>query len=130
MPIYKIVTLVDITRTEPSRTDPDKLKHAQQANFNSLLQTINLRANITWNHDPKRYEGTLPTPFEGRAAYWEWQFESEREDLFLENSNPVSLLQKDLHGVPVIDRLTNTVDLTPPIFDLFVVAPNTAVEII
>jgi hypothetical protein len=41
---YKITTLVDITRTNPSRAETDVLKIAQQANFNSLIQAEDLCA--------------------------------------------------------------------------------------
>jgi len=113
---YKITTLIDITRTNPSRAETDVLKIAQQANFNSLIQAIGLRANPTWLSDPKKIEGRLPEPFDGKGAYWVWEFESEREDVFLKDNNPVELLIDDLHGVPVIAGLTNSVNIDPAVF--------------
>lgn len=113
---YKITTLVDITRTNPSRAETDVLKIAQQANFNSLIQAIGLRANPTWLSDPKKVEGRLPEPFNGKGTYWIWEFESEREDVFLKDTDPVALLVDDLHGVPVITDLTNSIDINPAVF--------------
>ena len=52
MPRYKIITLVDITRTNPDRSERDQLKVSQQANFNSLIQAIGLRSNVDWERDP------------------------------------------------------------------------------
>jgi hypothetical protein len=127
---YRIVTLIDITKSNARRGDSDKVKQGQQANFNTLLQTINLRANISWDQDPVKDEGTLPDPFEGRAAFWIWEFITEREDLFLEDDDPVSLLKKDLNGVPVVSGLEETIDLTPAIFDLGKTNQNTFVQII
>jgi len=116
MPRYKIITLVDITRTSPHRSETDVLKISQQHNFNSLQQTIGLRSNITWDTDPKMKTGALPYPLEGKANYWEWEFEVEREELFLKDSDPVGLLVDDLNGVPVLSGLNNSVDINPCIF--------------
>jgi hypothetical protein len=52
MPRYQIVTLVDITRTNPTRSETDQHLLAQQANFNTLLQSIGLRSNVEWAVDP------------------------------------------------------------------------------
>ena len=108
MPRYKIITLVDISRSDPNRVEQDELKISQQANFNSLVQAIGLRSNIEWTVDPKKYTGSLPYPLEGKAAHWIWEFEVEREDVFLKDNNPAGLLIDDLHGVPIIDNLENT----------------------
>ena len=116
MPRYQIVTLVDITRTNPSRSETDQRLLAQQANFNSLLQAIGLRANIEWPVDPKESNGSLPYPLEGKANYWVWTFETERHDVFMKGNDPVGLLLDDLHGVPVIGQLNNSVDIDPAVF--------------
>lgn len=113
---YIIITLVDITRNNITRSETNQLKIQQQANFNSLVQAIGLRANITWTADPKYDKGTLPYGLGGKAAYWEWLFDTEREDVFRQDDNAVALLVDDLHGVPVIDRLNNSVDLNPSAF--------------
>ena len=127
---YKITTLVDITRSNPDRTETDQTKLGQQANFNSLIQAIGLRANPEWRIDPKRFTGQLPEPFEGKATYWTWEFDSERDDVFLDDGNPVSLLIKDLHGVPVVPDLANTADITPAAFQTVNGNTNTYIEII
>jgi len=116
MPRYRITTLVDITRTNVFKEEVDEHQTKQQANFDSLRQAIELRSNVYWNQDPLALEGTLPEPFNGRAAYWVWEFETEREDLFLKDGDPVALLKDDLHGVPIIAGLDETVDLYPPAF--------------
>ena len=113
---YKIITLVDITRSNPSRTETNKIKLGQQANFNTLLQTVGLRSNISWERDPKQQSGTLPDPFDGRATYWVWEIETERDGVFDNGQSPVGLLLMDLEGVPVIDQLNNSVDINPTAF--------------
>ncbi len=116
MPRYQIITLVDITRTNPARSETDKIKLAQQANFNSLLQAIGLRSNCEWAKDPVMQNGRLPSPLEGKAAYWYWTFDTERDEVFLKDNDPVGLLVDDLNGVPIISNLDNSVDIDPPIF--------------
>jgi len=116
MPRYRIVTLVDITRTNVSKSDHDQKRISQQANFNSLIQAIGMRSNVEWRSDPIKNTGRLPPPFSGSAAYWTWEFEVEREQVFEKDKDPVGLLKDDLHGVPVINRLEDTVDLTPSAF--------------
>ena len=110
---YRLTTLIDITRSQASRIETDRIKIGQQANFNTFLQSIGLRSNIDWSEDPVRHEGRLPEPFDGRAAYWVWEFEVERDEVYLKDNDPVGLLIDDLHGVPVIPDLTNTADISP-----------------
>ncbi len=116
MPRYQITTLVDITRTDPPRSETDKLKLAQQANFNSLLQAIGLRSNVSWVKDPVMKTGRLPDPLDGAATHWQWTFDAERDDVFLKDGDSVGLLKNDLNGIPIIGNLTNTVELDPACF--------------
>ena len=113
---YKIITLIDITRSNPTRSETDPLKTGQQANFNSLQQAIGLRSNLAWSWDPKCELGSLPPPLEGKAAHWIWEFDTERDEIFSKDNDPVGLLVDDLHGVPIIDNLENTVDILPAAF--------------
>ena len=106
---YTIKTTVDITRSNPGRDEPDQIKHAQQSNFNSLIQAIGLRTNINWYVDPEVIE-------EDGDRFWQWEFISEQPDVFLKDGNPISLLIEDLNGVPIIKNLTNTVDLPKAAF--------------
>lgn len=114
---YQIITLVDITCNNSSRSEIDQKKLSQQANFNSLLQAIGLRANVEWEQTPEMKDGRLPHPRTGKANHWIWEFNTERDLLFYKSENdPVGLLLDDLHGVPIIDQLNNDVDIYPAIF--------------
>ena len=112
---YQIITMVDITRTDPARDETDRVKLGQQANFNSLVQAIGMRSNVTWIRDPESHTGRLPGGT-GKANHWIWEFDAEREDVFLKQGDAVALLVDDLDGVPIVDRLNNTVELTPAVF--------------
>ena len=113
---YKIVTLVDITRSNPDRSCKETKLLGQQANFNSLIQAIGMRSNVEWAADPKVFEGRLPHNIEGKARHWVWIFLCERDEIFLKDNDPVGLLKEDLHGVPVLNKLNNTADIEPSCF--------------
>lgn len=114
---YQIITLVDITRTNPGRNETDRKKLAQQSNFNSLIQAIGLRANVEWKRDPQENSGALPRDLEGKATHWVWYFYTERDDIFRKGDSAVALLVEDLHGVPIIADLNNSVDIAPACFN-------------
>jgi hypothetical protein len=116
MPRYKIVTLVDITRSNPSRSETNSLQKGQQANFNSLIQAIGIRSNLNWDTDPVMHTGALPQPLEGKATHWVWEFYTERDEVFTKGDDSVGLLLDDLNNVPVVPDLLNTVDIDPAAF--------------
>ena len=126
---YEIITLIDITRSNPSRSETDKTKLGQQANFNSLIQAIGMRSNIEWHSDPKMITGRIPDQ-DGKAAYWEWQFETERDQVFEAEGDPVRLLIEDLHNVPVVANLLNSKDIHPAAFQTKSDNANTWITII
>ena len=127
---YQIITLVDITRTNPSRNETNKIKLGQQANFNSLIQAIGLRSNVAWDIDPERHTGRVPHQ-DSKANHWIWQFEVERDQIFWKNENDqVGLLLDDLDGVPIISNLTDSVDIHPPVFKTRGDQANTWITII
>jgi hypothetical protein len=127
---YRITTLVDITRSQASRIETDKIKIGQQSNFNTFIQSIGLRANIEWHQDPVKHTGQLPDPLEGKATHWIWEVDVESQDVFLKDGDPVGHLRDDLHGVPVVNNLENSVDLYPAAIQLKGHSQNTWVEII
>lgn len=114
---YQIITLIDITKTSPPRGTTDSTALGQQSNYNTLIQTIGLRANIAQSTDPVMTTGRLPAPFSGKGASWTFIFETEHENVFLKEGNPVRLLTEDLNGVPVVALLKNTVTIDPAVFD-------------
>jgi len=126
---YEIITLIDITRSNPSRSESDKTKLGQQANFNSLIQAIGMRSNIEWDSDPKMITGRIPDQ-DSKATYWEWQFETERAQVFEAEGDPVRLLIDDLHNVPVVANLLNSKDIYPAAFQTKGDNANTWITII
>jgi hypothetical protein len=125
MPRYKIITLIDITRTQATKHEPDDYRLKQQSNFNSLRQAIELRSNVEWLRDPQKKSGRLPDDIEGKATHWIWEFEVERDEVFLKNSDPVGLLKDDIHGVPIIPDLDNSLVIDPAAFQTTGSSTNT-----
>jgi hypothetical protein len=76
-----------------------------------------------WAVDPVESLGGLPYPLDGRANYWTWTFEVERDQVFTKDGDSVGLLLDDLHGVPVIGQLNNSIDIDPAVFQTH--GPNT-----
>ncbi len=127
---YKITTLVDITRSNPPRSTLDFRLLGQQSNFNSLLQTLGIRSNISYEKDPVYEKGRLPNPWNGKGAYWTFEFETERDDVYRKDDDLAGLLKTDLNGVPIIDNLDNTIDFKLPVFKTLGNDVNTVIEII
>lgn len=127
---YQLITLIDITRSQASRSETNQIKIGQQSNFNTVVQSIGLRSNIEWIRDPVKHYGRLPEPFEGKAAYWTWEFDVERQDIYLKDGNPVGHLIDDLDGVPIITTLENTADIDPAVIQTTGKGINTIVKII
>jgi hypothetical protein len=126
---YRIITLVDITRSNPDRNDPNRLKQGQQSNFNTLIQTVTLRANILWTVDPIMNKGALPHNLGGKATHWIWEFEIEQDEIFKKNNNPIGLLLDDIHGVPIVNQLLNSQDIDPAVFQAHGEKQNIWIEI-
>jgi hypothetical protein len=124
---YQIITLVDITRSNPPRDSSDARLLGQQSNFNSLLQALNIRSNIFYNHAPTMDKGRLPEPLTGRGTYWVFEFETERDDVYRLDKDQVGLLKQDLDGIPIIDDLDNSVSFKLPVFKTMGKDVNTSI---
>jgi hypothetical protein len=112
MKVYKVKTTVDITQAVPDRNrlSATPLENAQQSNFNSLVQGIELRALVQWNHSPQMVEHPSV------ENEWYWEFNVEREDVFLKDNDHVGLLKEDLNNVPIIPHLKETIKFKNPVF--------------
>lgn len=124
MQTFTIQTLVDITETKQFRHQPGtELAKNQQQNFSMLLQTIGLRANPMFSRSPQVETQDLKSMFFGKAfkgshRVWTFEFQIEYDGAFLDSlNNDTGLLVKDLHFVPVINELTETIEFKLPVFD-------------
>ena len=103
---FKLTTVVDITKTNARRGDDQKLAN-QQANYNTLYQTIGLRVNI----DIISIESDLidvtglgfGSNIKGKHKVWSFLFNNEYEGAL-----SLEMLISDFNFVPVIGELDNT----------------------
>lgn len=117
---YKIYTLVDITRTGQYRNEVGmELARLQQQNFDTIVQTVGMRANLAYTTPPRvKIDTPVNYGLEGAelSNIWIFEWEVDKEDLFLHQNDPVARLKEDFEFVPYISGLTETVKYDPAIF--------------
>jgi len=106
---YKLYTLVDITHTGQYRSEmgTEVLRWKEQ-NFNTVLQTLGIRANISYAHSPmvSEVKGSLVGfDTDKIIRVWRFDFYTERDYLFEKDGDPVGLLKDDFTLVPYINGL-------------------------
>ena len=135
---YHIHTLVDITNNGnlkqqfPFKTisgdvihDKNSLAVArdQNSNFNTMLQLLQMRGNITWESSPEKME--LPTLanhcfgsfYESKQTIWNFQFFTEQSGVYGDVQEPTLNLIEDFHQVPIVSFCKETVTLQNSCFD-------------
>ena len=126
---YRLHTLVDITnngnlkRSFPFESEAHvmiKDKHElatardQNANFNTTLQLLQMRGNISWEHPPEQI--TLPdlgnhgfgSYYEGKHSTWHFQFFTEQSGVYGDITDPTENLVEDFNLVPMNTQCANT----------------------
>mgnify|MGYP006295373389 CR=1 FL=1 len=117
---YKLYTLVDITNTNQYRPDHgrDALRWKEQ-NFNTVLQTIGLRASINYFNRPDIIEvkgSLIGFNTDDLIRVWRFDFETDREDLFQKDDDPIGFLKDDFHLVPYIQGLDELMEQKYAVF--------------
>ena len=128
MTIFFLQTLVDISdngplnKGFPFKTKNEELVHDkhtlqiaknQQHNFNTLIQSIQIRANIGWDQSPMSTNIiTANTKFgkayEGKHKSWAFVFHTEQADVYDDGKTPTGLLEQDLDCIPIINFCKET----------------------
>ena len=134
---YRIHTLVDITENGnlkqpfPFKTPSGELIHDrhslavardQNSNFNTMLQLLQMRGNITWEQPPMRITDTIRNHafgsfYEGTQTSWHFQFFTEQSGVYGDLQDPVAQLMEDFHQVPVVSFCKETVTFPHSTFD-------------
>jgi hypothetical protein len=118
---YKLYTLVDIAHTGQYRNEPGKEQDRwREQNFNTILQTLGIRANIHYTQKP------IVTEVAGRLIgfdtkevirVWRFDFSTERDDSLYEVAgDPVGYLKQDFHLVPYISGLDELMEQKYAVF--------------
>jgi hypothetical protein len=59
------------------------------------------------------------TEFNGKHAVWTFRFVPDRTGVYVsDDGNVIGCLIEDVHSVPVIQKLTETINIDKPIFEL------------
>jgi len=107
---YKLYTLVDITRTRQNRSEPGKehLRWKEQ-NFQTVLQTLGIRANVTFDLSPSMIEvagRVVGFDTDDIIRVWRFDFNTDRDGLYeSKDGDPVGFLKEDFMMVPYISGL-------------------------
>ena len=125
MQIIEIQTLVDITDTKVARPKQGTaLQHDQHRNFTTLKQCVEIRSIIDYDTGPqmeiKDIKGLgFGSDFKGKHAVWTFRFFPDREGVYVsDDGNVIGSLIEDVHSVPVIQKLTETINIEQAIFEL------------
>ena len=71
-------------------------KRNQQRNFETIIQCISLRCQ------PMNITGPFVFSNNDGQLYWNFKFETDKQDIFLKENNPVGILELDCNHVPMI----------------------------
>lgn len=114
--LFKITTVVDISQTNARRGE-DKKKENQQANFNTMFQTIGLRVNVEPLKctqsiiDVDKRKHKFGSAIKGKQRVWEFEFENTYEGALT-----TDMMIEDFDLIPVITNLDETAANTNSIF--------------
>ena len=129
---YRIHTLVDITdngnlkRQFPFTTDSgakvqDKyslsVARNQNNNFSTMIQLLQMRGNITWDHAPQKIDlemlgyHAFGSYYEGAHSTWHFQFFTEQSGVYGDFADPTENLVEDFNLIPIVADCTNTAHL-------------------
>ena len=117
---YKLYTTVDITHTGQYRNEPGKEADKwKEQNFQTVLQTLGIRANISFVNKPMILEvagNVLGFETTEVIRVWRFDFYTERDYLFEENDDPVGSLKSDFDAVPYIAGLGESMEQNYAVF--------------
>lgn len=124
MQIIEIKTLIDITCTGVMRLNQGtQLMIDQNRNFTTLKQCVELRSVIRYDNVPllektdikKLGFGSL---YSGVHNVWSFRFIPDRPDVYTDEfGNVIGQLWNDIHEVPIIKNLTETININKAVFN-------------
>jgi hypothetical protein len=123
MEIIEIKTLIDITNSNVTRISPEKeTEFNQYKNWNTLLQCIGLRCIILYDENPSSeiidIASMFGSKYRGKHKVWTFRFKPDRQQAYEFEDNKIGHLINDLHQVPIIEKLSETINISKAVFDL------------
>jgi hypothetical protein len=118
---YMLYTTVDITHTGQYRNEPGKdVERWQEQNFQTVLQTIGIRSNISFVKNPQSTEingKIIGFNTNNIIRVWHFEFYTEQDFVFEQDGNPVGYLVEAFDAIPYISGLTESMEQN---YDVFV----------
>jgi hypothetical protein len=118
---YKLYTLVDITNTRQFRPEQGRQKEFwQEQNFNTVIQTLNIRSNISYHYGPEQFEvGGRAIGFDTDdiIRVWRFDFSTQSDNIYATKDDPVGLLKEDFMAVPYIKGLNEAMEQQYAVFN-------------
>ena len=124
MQTIEIKTLVDITNTNVARPNQGtQLEHDQYRNFVTLKQCAEIRSNILYDFSPEMQVVDVKdlgfgSKYKGKHAVWTFRFNPERTNVYVNDRDEIGGLLDDVQGVPVVEKLSETINIEKAIFEL------------
>ena len=125
METIEIKTLVDITKPNVYRPGQGStLEQNQYKNWITIQQCIGLRSIIDYDDPPKVESIDLKgmgfgTKYKGVHKVWTFKFRPDRNNAYDDLlGNIIGLLLNDIDQVPIIEKLTETINISKAVFDL------------
>ena len=118
MSLFTAYTLVDISNTQETKHDRNKLQFFQQQNLNTLVQTIGLRSQpldigvqAIMTQDIVDYG--FGKQYQGLHTVWKMQFSIEHSEVL----SDLSQLLNDCNGIPIYTGLEETAEISSKCFE-------------
>lgn len=124
MQIIEIQTLVDITNTKVTRLNQGTQQQLDQnRNFITMMQCIEIRSVVQYDTPPQTETVDIKslgfgTAYKGKQTVWTFRITPDRVGVWEDGEgNPIGELIGDLHKVPVVKNLLETINIDKAIFD-------------
>ena len=125
---FRVHTLVDVTengnlrREFPFKTKTNEVIHDkhtltiarnQNSNFNTMIQLLQIRGNITWETPPMRLNDPIAnmrfgSVYDGKQNSWHFTFFVEQPEVYGNPQEPTAQLMDDFHLVPILNFCKET----------------------
>jgi hypothetical protein len=117
---YRLYTTVDITRTGQYRLETgNESKRWKEQNFQTVLQTLGIRANVSFSTDPRMIEiagNIFGFNTSNIIHIWQFDFNTEQLGFYELDGDPVGYLVEDFDGVPYISGLDESMEQNYAVF--------------
>jgi hypothetical protein len=123
--VIEIQTMVDVTQTRVTRlTQGSQLELDQNRNFTTLTQCVELRSVVSYDQGPSLEKVDIKnlgfgSNFKGEHNVWTFRFSPDRLGVYRDDQgNNIGFLIEDIHSVPIIKNLSETINIDKAIFEL------------